>query len=65
MAADIAAAFPEGVACLASGVGHAWSGEKPELFTAMIRAEVTGDRLPEELIPVPAGDGSVPRTESA
>lgn len=63
--AHIAAAFPQGVACLAPGVGHAWSGEKPELFTAMIRAEVTGDRLPEELTPVPAGDGPVPHTESA
>ncbi|MBF8185254.1 alpha/beta fold hydrolase [Nonomuraea sp. K274] len=49
---DIAAAFPNGEACLAPGVGHAWSGEKPGLFTAMIRARVTGGRLPEELIPV-------------
>jgi pimeloyl-ACP methyl ester carboxylesterase len=63
--ADIATTFPHGEACLAPGVGHAWSGEKPELFTAMIRAEVTGDRLPEELIPVPAGDDPVPHTESA
>jgi pimeloyl-ACP methyl ester carboxylesterase len=62
--AEIAAAFPQGEACLAPGVGHAWSGEKPELFTAMIRAEVTGARLPEDLIPVPAKDDPVPHTRS-
>ncbi|MCA2178550.1 alpha/beta hydrolase [Nonomuraea glycinis] len=56
----IAGAFPQGEACLAPGVGHAWSGEKPELFTSMIRARVTGDQLPEELIPVPTGDGPGP-----
>jgi pimeloyl-ACP methyl ester carboxylesterase len=51
-AADIAAAFPQGKACLAPGVGHGWNGEKPGLFTAMVRAWVTGDRLPEELVSV-------------
>ncbi|MEV4178045.1 alpha/beta hydrolase [Nonomuraea sp. NPDC049709] len=50
--ADIAAAFPHGEACLAPGVGHAWNGEKPGLFTDMIRARVTGDRLPQELVSV-------------
>ncbi|WP_197093488.1 alpha/beta fold hydrolase [Nonomuraea sp. SBT364] len=49
--ADIAATFPRGEAYLAPGVGHAWNGEKPGLFTDMIRAWVTGGRLPEELIP--------------
>ncbi|WP_170322268.1 alpha/beta fold hydrolase [Acrocarpospora macrocephala] len=49
--AEIAAAFPAGEACLAPGVGHAWNGEKPGLFTAMIRARITGAPLPEELIP--------------
>ncbi|MFC5831692.1 alpha/beta fold hydrolase [Nonomuraea insulae] len=63
--AEIAATFPHGEACLASGVGHGWSGEKPELFTAMIRAEVTGSRLPEGLISVPAGDDPVSHTRSA
>lgn len=50
--AEIAAAFPHGEARLVPGVGHGWSGEKPELFTAMIRARVTGDPLPEELRPL-------------
>ncbi|GAA3596750.1 alpha/beta hydrolase [Nonomuraea rosea] len=47
---DIAAAFPNAEARLAPGVGHGWNGEKPALFTAMIRAKVTGDQLPAELI---------------
>ncbi|WP_146615912.1 alpha/beta fold hydrolase [Nonomuraea aridisoli] len=50
--ADIAAAFPSGEARLAPGVGHGWNGEKPELFTAMIRARVMGEPLPGELVPV-------------
>lgn len=50
--AEIAAAFPHGEARLVPGVGHGWSGEKPELFTAMIRARVTGGPLPEELRPL-------------
>jgi len=31
------------------GVGHGWNGERPELFTAMIRSRVTGAPLPGEL----------------
>ncbi|GAA1305689.1 alpha/beta hydrolase [Planotetraspora silvatica] len=50
--AGIAAAFPEGQARLAPGVGHGWNGEKPELFTAMIRSWALGDPLPEELLSV-------------
>ncbi|MET7336075.1 hypothetical protein [Nonomuraea sp. NPDC005650] len=50
--AAIATTFPRGRARLAPGVGHAWNGERPELFTAMIRAVVMGERLPEELRPV-------------
>ncbi|MFB9677555.1 alpha/beta fold hydrolase [Streptosporangium vulgare] len=50
--AEIAAAFPAGEACLAPGVGHAWNGEKPGLFTAMIRSRITGGPLPGELISV-------------
>ncbi|MEV4805733.1 alpha/beta fold hydrolase [Nonomuraea sp. NPDC049421] len=47
--AEIAAAFPNGEARLAPGVGHAWSGEKPDLFTAMIRAHLSGSALPGTL----------------
>ncbi|GAA0421041.1 alpha/beta hydrolase [Acrocarpospora corrugata] len=50
--ADIAAAFPEGRACMVPGVGHAWNAEAPELFTAMIRSRVTDAPLPDELLPV-------------
>lgn len=50
--AEIAAAFPAGEACLAPGVGHAWNGEKPGLFTAMIRSRITGGPLPGELTAV-------------
>ena len=45
----IAAAFPAGEARLVPGVGHGWNGERPELFTAMIRSRVTGAPLPGEL----------------
>ncbi|MFB9475224.1 alpha/beta fold hydrolase [Nonomuraea salmonea] len=47
--AEIAAAFPNGEARLAPGVGHAWSGENPDLFTAMIRAHLSGSALPDAL----------------
>ncbi|MFG1798617.1 alpha/beta fold hydrolase [Micromonospora carbonacea] len=47
----IASTFPNAQACLAPGVGHAWSGENAELFSAMIRSRVTGAPLPDELIP--------------
>ncbi|WP_169807685.1 alpha/beta fold hydrolase [Herbidospora mongoliensis] len=50
--AGIAAAFPKGEARLVPGVGHGWNGEKPGLFTAMVRARVTGDRLSGELVSV-------------
>jgi len=33
------------------GVGHAWNGERPDLFAAMIRAAVAGAQLPDELLP--------------
>jgi pimeloyl-ACP methyl ester carboxylesterase len=45
----LAGAFPHGRAALAPGVGHAWNGEAPELFAAVVRAQVTGGPLPEEL----------------
>ena len=37
---------------LAPGLHHAWNGENPELFTALIRASATGTPLPNELQPV-------------
>jgi hypothetical protein len=46
---QIALAFPQGQWCLVPGVGHAWNGEKPELFSAMVRSRVTGGPLPPEL----------------
>ncbi|PRX97415.1 alpha/beta fold hydrolase [Allonocardiopsis opalescens] len=49
---EIAAAFPSGEARLVPGVGHAWNGERPELFTGLVRARIAGAPLPEELLPV-------------
>jgi pimeloyl-ACP methyl ester carboxylesterase len=46
----IAAAFPNGVARVAPGVGHAWSHQKPELFAAAVRAQVAGTPLPKDLL---------------
>ena len=43
-----------GVPCVvASGVGHNWGMEKPDLFAAMIRAWVEHAPLPSELQPLP------------
>lgn len=38
----------------APGTGHAWNGERPELFTATVRAWCEGRALPDELV-VPQG----------
>ncbi|PRY30917.1 alpha/beta fold hydrolase [Umezawaea tangerina] len=45
----LAAGFAAGSARIASGMGHAWNGEEPGLFTAMIRAHVADSPLPEGL----------------
>ena len=45
----LADGFARGDTRLVRGVGHAWSGEKPELFTAMIRAHIAGADLPADL----------------
>lgn len=47
---EIAEAFRTGQARLVPGVGHAWNGEKPDLFTAVIRSRVLGHPLPVELL---------------
>ncbi|GII58986.1 alpha/beta hydrolase [Planotetraspora thailandica] len=49
---EIATAFPAGEARLVPGAGHGWNGERPELFTAMVRSRVLGEPLPDELQPV-------------
>lgn len=49
--ASIAAAFPHGRGRLVPGVGHAWNGEQPDVFTAMTRAQVLGGELPAQLQP--------------
>ncbi|MEZ0095241.1 pimeloyl-ACP methyl ester carboxylesterase [Streptacidiphilus sp. EB129] len=50
---EIAEAFGSGEARLVPGVGHGWNGEKPELFTAVIRRRVLGRPLPAELLKPP------------
>ncbi|MGN9784632.1 alpha/beta fold hydrolase [Nonomuraea sp. ZG12] len=52
---ELAAGFPEGEARLVPGVGHAWNGENPDLFTAMIMARVMGTPLPAGLSGVEGG----------
>lgn len=45
----LAAGFRHGTARVAPGVGHAWHGEAPELFEAMVRAHIADRELPAEL----------------
>jgi pimeloyl-ACP methyl ester carboxylesterase len=45
----LAEGFARAEARLVPGVGHAWSGEAPELFAAMVRAHVADTQLPAEL----------------
>jgi pimeloyl-ACP methyl ester carboxylesterase len=46
---ELATRFPRGQQRLAPSVGHGWSGEAPHLFTAMVRAHIAGNPLPDEL----------------
>lgn len=48
-AAAIPRTMPNARGVIAPGLHHAWNGENPALFTAMIRAWVTGASLPEGL----------------
>lgn len=47
------AALARAQARIVPGVGHGWSGERPELFAQTIRAWVTDSPLPAELQTVP------------
>ena len=51
-ARDLVAALPHAHGCIAARVGHNWSLEAPELFTQMIRAWITDQPLPAELLPL-------------
>ena len=46
---ELANGFARGTARTAPGVGHAWVGEAPDLFAAMVRAHVADTVLPDEL----------------
>ena len=46
---DLAARIPSAIGVIAPGLHHAWNGEDPALFSAMIRAVVTGVPLPPAL----------------
>ncbi len=50
----LAAAYRRGTARIVPGAGHAWSGEAPELFARMVRAQMSDVDLPEELRPAAA-----------
>jgi hypothetical protein len=45
----LADGFAHGAARTAPGVGHAWVGQAPDLFSAMVRAHVADTALPDEL----------------
>lgn len=45
----LAEGFASGDARLVPGVGHAWSGEEPDLFAAMVRAHIADADLPPNL----------------
>jgi hypothetical protein len=49
----LADGFARGTARTAPAVGHAWVGQSPELFAAMVRAHVADTTLPDELTRVP------------
>ena len=48
------AALPEAQGRIAPAVGHGWSGERPDLFGAMVRAWIDDRPLPAELLGLPA-----------
>ncbi len=43
--------FARGTARTAPGVGHAWVGQAPDLFAAMVRAHIADVALPDQLTP--------------
>ncbi|MBZ0296402.1 MAG: alpha/beta hydrolase, partial [Anaerolineae bacterium] len=55
---EIVAHLPHATGRIAPGVGHAWNIEKPDLFTAMIRAWFTNQTLPDALKPVAKTDAA-------
>ena len=48
----VAETMPNAIHRVAPGCHHAWNGERPDLFNAMIRAWVDGTPLPDELMGV-------------
>lgn len=45
--------LPVSQARLVEGVGHAWNGERPELFSATVRAWCTHGEVPDRLVDLP------------
>jgi pimeloyl-ACP methyl ester carboxylesterase len=50
--------MPNAEGCLAPGLGHGWNIEAPDLFTAMVRAWISGAPLPAGLQAVPDAEGA-------
>ena len=46
---EITRSLPRAESRVAPNMHHGWNGEAPELFSAMIRAWITGTSLPEGL----------------
>ncbi len=51
-ARDLVRALPNAKGFIAPGVGHAWNLQAPDLFTRTVRAWITDQPLPQELLPL-------------
>jgi hypothetical protein len=49
-ARDLVTALPNAKAFLAPKLGHIWNLQAPELFTSTVRAWITDQPLPQELL---------------
>lgn len=56
-----AALMPHAIARFVPGLGHAWFGWRHDLHVAMVEAFLTGQDLPEGLVPEPPSPSAVAR----
>lgn len=59
--AALAALMPDAIAAMVPGLGHAWFGWRRELHVQMVKAWLSGELLPAELIPEPPSPAAVDR----
>jgi len=53
-AVEIVASVPNAIGRIVPHAGHTWSAEAPDLFTRTLRAWITDEALPDELLPLSA-----------